>query len=125
MQCMRSAIPAFSVVTRPLSNFLEKFYKTCGKRTRQAAARISLFSLEKDEAEKDAFEECKADVHHQTTVAHRDGAKRLCVFTDASDVLWSGIFKQVPSEDLPRPHVDQRRQPLCFLSGYFTGSQLG
>lgn len=125
MQWMRSAIPAFSVVIRPLSEFLEKVYNATGKRTRQAAARILLSTLDWGKTEQDAFDRCKAAVEQQVTLAHRDISRRLCVYTDASDLIWSGIVTQVPPEDLSLPHVDQRHQPLSFLSGHFTGPQLG
>lgn len=55
------------------------------------------------------------------TLAHCNSNCRLCVFTDASDFLWLGIVTQVPVEDLSRHHVDQCHQPLCILSGHFTG----
>ena len=35
------------------------------------------------------------------------------------------MITQVPYTDLAKPHVDQRHEPLAFLSGHFTGSQLG
>ena len=35
------------------------------------------------------------------------------------------MITQVPFTDLAKPHVDQRHEPLGFLSDQFTGSQLG
>ena len=35
------------------------------------------------------------------------------------------MITQVPYTELSKPHVDQRHEPLAFLSGHFTGSQLG
>lgn len=50
---------------------------------------------------------------------------RLCVYTDAYDVVWSGIETQISHGDLPKPHEIQRHSPLPFLAKHFYGSQLG
>lgn len=63
-------------------------------------------------------------VEHQVTLAHRDANQRLCVYTDASDFLRSGIVTQVPPIDISKPYAKQRHQPLAFLSGHFSGPQI-
>ena len=125
MQWMRSGIPDFSNIVRPLMEFLERVYTRAGKRTRTAAARIQLSDLGWSQTELEAFNNCKNAVAHQVTLSHPDPKKRLCVYTDASDYVWSGIVTQTPREDIHLDHVDQRHQPLSFLSGHFTGSELG
>lgn len=45
-QYMRSSIPAFSIVFRPLSEFLEKIYKAARKRTLHAAVWILLYAFD-------------------------------------------------------------------------------
>jgi hypothetical protein len=57
------------------------------------------------------------------TTAHPDTKQRVCVFTDASDVLYSGIITQLPKHHLGLPVHDQQHQPLAFTSGSFRGSQ--
>lgn len=124
MQWMRNGIPKFSTLIRPLSLLLEEVYKTVGKRTRLAAGKLPLSSSHWGQPESDAFDLCKQALENQVTLTHRDLSKRLCVFTDASELLWSGIVTQVPFGDLAKPFVDQRHAPLCFLSGQFTNAEL-
>lgn len=125
MQWMRSAIPTFTTIIRPLSDFLEIVYDNAGKRTKLAVTRVQLRNIGWGKAEDDAFENCKQALEHQTTLAHRNDSCRLCVYTDACDLVWSGIVTQVPPSDISKTHDDQRHQPLAFLSGRFTGPQLG
>ena len=56
------------------------------------------------------------------TLAHPDPQKILCLFTDASDEHWSAVLTQIPVSHLNEEVVDQRHEPLSFLSGSFTGS---
>ena len=62
---------------------------------------------------------------HQVTLAHRDPSKRLCVYTDASDMAWYGIITQVPHAHVHWSHVEQEHSPLAFLCGRFEATQLG
>lgn len=125
MQCMRQAIPDFSNIILPLASFLESVYAHAGKRTKSAVGRITLSNIGWSSTEEDAFRDCQIALQNQVTLAHRDYSKRLCVFTDASDLVWSGIVTQIPPIDIPKAHMDQRHQPLAFLSGHFSGAQLG
>lgn len=125
MQWMRNAIPEFITIIRPLSDLMESVYDFAGKRTKRAVARILLDKVGWSQTETDAFQRAKNALVHQVTLAYRDEALRLCVYTDASDVVWSGIVTQVPPEDLSKPHAEQCHQPLAFLSGHFSGSFLG
>ena len=68
---------------------------------------------------------CKHALAEQVTLSHRDDGKRLCVYTDASDSVWSGIVTQVPYEELKNAHEKQRHEPLAFLSGRFNSVQFG
>lgn len=87
--------------------------------------RISLASRGWGKKEAEVFEECKTALSEQVTLKHRDETKRLGFFTDASDTIWSGIVTQVPPENMSKPHVDMRHEPLGFLSGRFNSTQLG
>lgn len=125
MPWMRSAISNFSAVIRRLSDLLDQVYSQVGKRTSLAAARLLLSALGWASPELDAFDRWKTALENQVTLTRRDNLTRVCVYTDASDILWSGILTPVPYQDLRRTHVDQRHHPLVFLSGHFTGPQLG
>lgn len=72
------------------------------------------------EPELSCFENCKAALANQLCLHHRDDTNRLCVYTDASDHIWSGIVTQVPFDDLSKAHVSHRHEPLAFLSGRFS-----
>lgn len=72
-----------------------------------------------------SFLEHKNSLEHEFTLSDRNHEICLCVYTDASDLLSSGIVALVPSEDLSQPQADQRHKPLEFLSVHFTGAQLG
>lgn len=67
----------------------------------------------------------KTALENNVTLAHHDNSTRLCVYTDTSDIIWSGTITQTPPEDLSKDHIDQRHQPLASLSGHFSGVQLG
>lgn len=60
----------------------------------------------------------------QVALAHRHPSIRLCVYSDASDVVWSNIVMQVFYGDLPILYQNQRHASLEFLSGRFSGSKL-
>jgi transposase InsO family protein len=125
LQWVRHGIPQFARLVQPLQEFMERVCEHAGKRTARAVARVQLSALGWDNSERAAFEACKSALAHQVTLSHRDERQRLCFFTDASDMVWSGIVTQVPREDLVKPHVAQRHQPLAFLSGRFNATQLG
>lgn len=124
MQWMRSAIPEFSKVISPLATFLEKVYTAAGKRTRLAVSKIRLQSLSWAEDQENAFRACKRALECQVRLAHVDYTKRLCVFTDASDLLWAGVITQVPVSDIPYAVSEQQHEPLPFFSGHFGRSKL-
>ena len=71
-----------------------------------------------------AFQHCKQSLQNRITLSHRDVNMRLCIYVDASDEAWAGIVTQVPTTDMHLPHHERRHQPLAFLSGHFTPTQL-
>lgn len=125
LQWVKQGIPNFSPMVSPLHDFMERVYDHTGKRTKRAVSRVQLASLGWGPTELAAFEACKKALAHQVTLVHRDVNQRLCVYTDASDMAWSGILTQVPTVDLNKPHKEQRHAPLAFLSGRFNSTQLG
>lgn len=60
----------------------------------------------------------------QVTLTHRDGWKRLAVYTYGSDFFWSGIVSQVPFDDVKLRHAKIRHDPLAFLSVRFKKQQI-
>lgn len=100
MQCLRSAIPQFQSLVRPLHELLESVYLNTRKRTKRAVARVSLDALGWTPELSSAFESCKRAFIDRVTLAPRNECKRMCIYTDASDMHWSGIVTQVPLSDL-------------------------
>lgn len=125
LQWVKNGIPNFSALVAHLHEFMEKFYEHVGKRTKRAVANVQLTNLCWSHTQRTKFENCKTALAYQVTLSHRDRSKRLCVYTDASDHVWSGIFTKVPLRDTSKPHVEQRHDPLAFLSGRFNTTQYG
>jgi len=125
LQWVRTAIPNFTAIVTPLHKFMERVYDQAGKRTKRAVARYSLSDNGWGKTESDAFDTCKKVLAKQVTLSHRDDDKRLCIYTDASEYVWSGIATQVPMADLDKPQADQRHEPLAFLSGRFNKTEMG
>jgi RNase H-like domain found in reverse transcriptase/Reverse transcriptase (RNA-dependent DNA polymerase)/Integrase core domain/Integrase zinc binding domain len=119
---MRMAIPAYTELLSPLHTLLEAVYARSGKRTKVAASRIQLLDVGWSSDHLRVFKSCQTALAHATTLAHPSSAKRLCLYTDASQDFWSAIATQVPPSDLDLPLDQQRHEPLAFLSGGFNGA---
>lgn len=124
LQWMRTALQNFAVLIHPLQEFLEIVYEENGGRTKRKAARGSLATLGRIDVHDKAFEDCRHALAHQVALSRRDYEKRLCVYTDASNSVWSAIVSQVPVGDINLPHEKKRHEPLSFLSGLFDPTQL-
>ena len=120
---MKAGIPEFNKLIEPLHRLMEDVYARAGKRTKTCVARVALHDAGWNESHKNAFQKCKEALSSQVKLSHRDYSKRLCVYTDASDSVWSGVVTQVPIEDKDIAHIQKRHEPLAFLSGRFSGAQ--
>jgi hypothetical protein len=119
---MRSSLPLYAEKVAPLQDLLEVVYKEAKGRTKKKASSVSLEGRCSQTCEK-AFRTLQEDILTLMTTAHPDPAKRVCVFTDASDAFYSGMITQVPEHHLDLAVQDQQHQPLAFISGRFRGSQ--
>ena len=124
LQWVKNAIPLFSAIPEPLHLFTERVDEQGGKRTKRAVSNVDLNAMGWGTSRIDSFNKCKDALANQVTISHRNTKKRLCVYTDASDLAWSGIVTQVDFIDLSKPHLDQSHEPLAFLSGRFNATQL-
>lgn len=124
MQWMRTGIPELAKTIHPLLSFLEKLYVLARKRTRLAVAKVHLNTLAWGSEEEDAYKACQLALENQVTLSHVDYQKRIYVFIDESDLLWAGVITQVPVSDLSFTVAEQHHEPLAFLSGHFTDSEL-
>ena len=118
---LKNGIPQFFDIVKQLQDFMKLIYARAGKTTKRSVSGLQLTLYSWGTKEMDAFEACKTSLVHQVNLSHRDDKKRLCVYTNASDTVWSGIVTQVLQEDLSKKHLNQHREPLGFLSGRFNG----
>jgi hypothetical protein len=81
---MRRAHPNYSKRVAPLQVALAKVFEGRSRRTKKAAAAVSLIHLWGPE-EQAAFEDLQAAIMESMTLAFPDPDKRICVLTDASD----------------------------------------
>jgi len=136
---MRAGIPDYAKLVLPLQDLLKEALRLLvrdkidgkadarkrGSNTRQAAAsRIYLADVGWTAQHDEAFMQLNAQIAYNVMVAHPDPGKVLCVYTDASDNHWAGVVTQCEPEELGKPTMEQRHQPLAFVSGTFSGSQL-
>jgi RNase H-like domain found in reverse transcriptase len=121
---MRSAITNYSKRVAPLQVALAKVFETKSRRTKKAAAAVSLLHLKGPEKQA-AFKDLRAVIIESMALAFRNPDKRICVLTDASDRFYAGLVTQIHEEQLDLPMKKQDHQPLAFLSGEFKGAQLG
>jgi RNase H-like domain found in reverse transcriptase len=120
---MRSAIPNYSKRVAPLQAALAKVFEGKSRRTKKAAAAVSLLHLWGPE-EQAAFKDLQAAIIDSMTLAFSDPDKRICVLMDASDRFYAGFVTQIDEEQLDLPMEEQDHQPPAFLSGEFKGAQL-
>jgi RNase H-like domain found in reverse transcriptase/Integrase zinc binding domain len=87
---MRSAIPNYSKHVAPLQAALAKVFEGKSRRTKKAAAAVSLLHLWVPE-EQAALKDLQAAIMDSMTLAFPDPDKRICVLTDASDRFYAGL----------------------------------
>ena len=119
MGWMRSAIPEYTRLVAPLHAMLERVYAEANGRTKRKANGVQLSTVGWSEQEAQCFQNVKSELHNTCTLSHLDSAKRLCLFTDASDDHWAFVLTQIPVADVELDPQKQRHQPLSFLSGSF------
>lgn len=119
MQWMRDSIPKFSLLICSLASFLRNVYKAARKCAHITAAKISLKSLNWSLKRKEVFQSCKKALQNQETIWHIDISERLCVLTNAAELLWSGVVTKTPKTDMSLPCSQKLYDPLAFFAGNF------
>jgi hypothetical protein len=120
---MRSAITNYSKRVDPLQAALAKVFEGKSRRTKKAAAAVSLLPLWGSE-EQAAFKDLQAAIMESMTLAFPDTDMRICVLTNASARFYAGLVTQIDKEQLDLSMKEQDHQPLAFLLGDFKGAQL-
>ena len=122
MQWMASSIPDFVERVVPLKESLEEVYRRAGARTKKSIQKISLASLSWNDSHVQKYFEFQKQLRNVVKLAHRDTAKALCIYTDASEEYWSGVLTQTNPEELDIDIEKQRHEPLAFLGAAFKRS---
>lgn len=115
------AIPEINKKVAPLTTLLEHILAQAVRRTKKAAAKISLDGLW-TAAHVYAFTQLKQALEQSVTLSNPDDDNILCLFTDASEQHWGGVPTQIPPSDVDNPFQDRHHEPLAFLSLSFKGS---
>ncbi len=90
--------------------------------TKGKVAKVTLDDVEWTEDHSDCFETCKRMIGSAALLAHPDPTKRVCVFTDASDLHWGAVISQVSMDSMDKPVEDQDHAPLMLVSETFSGA---
>lgn len=122
---IKNSILSSATIASLLHHFMEQVYTKAGKRTKQSASRYKLSALGFGSAEEEALSACSSALAHQVTLSHGDGKKHLRWFLEVCDQVWPAIITQVLFQDSTKPHAEQDHEPLAFLSGRVSTTQLG
>ena len=118
---MRTFLPKYADVTRPLYVLLEKIMKGMTSRKSSDLKKIDLSKVWNEEAAA-AWENVRNLLIQAVTLAVIDPQKVQCVYTDASQQCWSVVVTQIEESELFLTLSEQHHQPLIFLSGTFKGA---
>jgi hypothetical protein len=92
------------------------------RRTKSQASKLQLANFNWGATHKKSFNDSKKLLLNAVEVAHVDDDKHLCLFCDASDKHYEAALTQIPVADIEKDVMDQRHEPLEFLSGTFKGA---
>jgi hypothetical protein len=118
---IRNHIPNYSSLFKPLQDQLLKCTQQVGSSKATKLAKIPL-QLTTDHI--NSFKECQEAIKNCTRLSYPKPDHILNLMTDASDLAWSIVLTQSPKDDMKKSIQDRNHEPLVFLSGNFTGSQL-
>ena len=118
---MRDSLPRFAERTARLHQELERIYAEAGSRKTTAVKKVA---VKKDDSFVEAFQNCQDMLASKVCISYPSEDQQVLLFTDASDEYWAAVITQIPLEDVSKAVAEQRHEPLLFLSGRFSGSQL-
>ncbi|KAH9092351.1 hypothetical protein LEN26_018494 [Aphanomyces euteiches] len=121
---MRNSIPQFNQLIALLQKLLDDVCTAADSRKKSRLIRFRLLEHGWNSTHLLAFNQCKSALQAVVTLAHPDPDKAVCLFTDASNDFWGAVVTQIPTDDEGVDLVNQRHEPLAFLSGSFKGAQL-
>ena len=121
---MSLSIPNFAERTAPLNEFLEEAYAQSGRRTKRSIRSMELRNLSWGKVHEKIFFELQDTLRNAICLSYPKEDHVICVYTDASNLYWSGVVTQIKQYSLKKPIERQCHEPLAFLGAAFRGAQL-
>ena len=115
-----NSIPRFAERSGILRDLLETAYAKSGSRKKKSICKIPLADIGWNDKHENAFHDLQCQIQEATRLAHRNPEQILCIHTDSSDRHWAVCATQCDQSELSKPSVDQKHEPLAFLSGTFS-----
>lgn len=123
---LRTSLPRLAETVAPLRAFLEELLVGAKRRTKRVARNRVIPDAAWTEDRVQAWNAARGLVAQAVPLHHPRPGCVVLMFPDASDLHWGSFLTQVP-EDQFRSGMElesMSHEPLGFLSGSFTGSQL-
>ena len=120
---LRESLPNFAQVAGPLYELQRRLQSENSSKSGKQCAKVAI-SNDDWEPVSESFRQCKELLRQAVLLAFPRKDCNVHLFTDASDEYWSAVVTQSPADQEHLPLYDQLHQPLVFLSGRFSGSQL-
>lgn len=120
---MSTANARLAEISALLHKVLEEAYRLSGRSTNKSVAKFSVADLCWNTAHVDAFNGLRSQLQKVVKTAHRDPSLRMCVQSDAGKAFWATVVTQCADEDLRKRVVEQKHEPLLFLSCHFNNRQ--
>lgn len=121
---MRQAVGRYAELVAPLQAILTAALRVVPGASKAARARLCLRDHGWTSTHDDCVARIKSAIVQATMLSYPRPDYAVCVFTDASDLYWSGIVTQCLPSELEKPILDQQHLPLAFFSGPFQGAAL-
>ena len=123
---MRTAIPMYADLVKPLRVILENVYKKKGNRTKYGLKRFKVDRFGWNESCDESYRLIKEAIVHRMKLyfPNTDGSDQLCITTDASETGWCGVVTAVEDWKEGVAVEDQIHKPVGFTSGIFTGAEI-
>ena len=121
---MRQAVPRFAELVAPLQSLLADVLRQMPGASKPARVRLRLADNGWTSVHDNCVAQIKSAIVRATMLSYPRNDYAVCVFTDASDLHWSGIVTQCLPSELDKPILDQQHLPLAFFSGPFQGAAM-
>jgi len=121
---MREAIPLYATTIAPLNQILQKIYEKKRNRTKYGMQKFQLMDFGWRDIHLKAFKSIQNAIIERIKLYIPSNEDTICMFTDASSFGWSGCLTAVKNFNSEKPIHEQQHNPLGFVSGVFTGSEV-